>query len=93
MAKKKMTRDIPLPSSDGMFGGIKGRSLKAATPGIPTATIKTFRNIGDYDINYNSKKVPADRTGRAMGDFQMMIMLMKFLRVGGILVVADTKMT
>ena len=68
MAKKKMTRDVPLPSSDGMFGGIKGRSLKAATPGIPTATIKTFRNIDDYDINYNSKKVPADRTGRAMGD-------------------------
>jgi hypothetical protein len=33
MAKKKMTRDVPLPSSDGMFGGIKGRSLKAATPG------------------------------------------------------------
>jgi hypothetical protein len=69
MSKKKMTRDVPLPSSDGMFGGIKGRSLKAATPGIPTATIKTFRNIGDDKINYNSKKVPADRTGRAMGDF------------------------
>ena len=70
MAKKKQTRDVPLPSSDGMFGGIKGRSLKAATPGIPTATIKTFRSMGDDDINYNSKKVPADRTGRAMGDFR-----------------------
>ena len=70
MAKKKMTRDIPLPSSDGMFGGIKGRSLKAATPGVPTATINTFGSMGDDKINYNSKKVPADRTGRAMGDFR-----------------------
>jgi len=26
--------------------------------------------MGDDKINYNSKKVPADRTGRAMGDFR-----------------------
>ena len=30
MAKKKMTRDIPLPSSDGMFGGPKDpKKMKA----------------------------------------------------------------
>jgi hypothetical protein len=28
MAKKKQTRDVPLPSSDGMFGGPKGATLK-----------------------------------------------------------------
>jgi hypothetical protein len=45
MSKKKMTRDVPLPSSDGMFGGIKGRSLKAATPGVPTATIRDMARL------------------------------------------------
>ena len=62
MAKKKMTRDVPLPSSDGMFGGIKGRSLKAATPGVPTATI---RDMHGY-FESKDRKVLADQTGRAI---------------------------
>jgi hypothetical protein len=87
---EKNDKRCSIAGSDGMFGGIKGRSLKAATPGIPTATIKTFRNMGD-EINYNTKKfLRIELAGRWVIS-QMMIMLMKFLRVGRILVVADLK--
>jgi hypothetical protein len=92
MAKKKMTRDVPLPSSDGMFGGIKGRSLKAATPGSQQLLLKLFV-IWMITLISKGQKVLADRTGRAMGDFPNDDYAMKFLQVGGILVVADLKMT
>jgi hypothetical protein len=72
MKKNKFTRDVPLPSSDGLFPNIKGRSLKDATA-TPTSTIKNFAKIsndGD-DIVYKDRKVPTDRTGRAIGDFPL----------------------
>jgi hypothetical protein len=70
MKKNKFTRDVPLPSSDGLFPNVKGKSLSAATP---SSTIKNFAKISnDGDgIVYKDKKVPTDRTGRAIGDFPL----------------------
>jgi hypothetical protein len=68
MKKNKFTRDVPLPSSDGLFPNVKGKSLSAATP---SSTIKNFDKISNDRIVYKDKKVPTDRTGRAIGDFPL----------------------
>jgi hypothetical protein len=68
MKKNKFTRDVPLPSSDGLFPNVKGKVLSAATP---SSTIKNFASIKRDAIVYKDKKVPTDRTGRAIGDFPL----------------------
>jgi hypothetical protein len=68
MKKNKFTRDVPLPSSDGLFPNVKGKALSAATP---SSTIKNFDKISNDRIVYKDKKVPTDRTGRAIGDFPL----------------------
>jgi hypothetical protein len=46
MAKKKQTRDVPLPSSDGMFGG-PGDPKKKYTASDSASYIKTYeRAVG-----------------------------------------------
>ena len=48
MAKKKQTRDVPLPSSDGMFGG-PGDPKKKYTASDSASYIKTYeRGVGLY---------------------------------------------
>jgi|SRR5210317_2427684 len=49
MAKKKMTRDVPLPSSDGMFGGPGDPKKKFSYPRKYTAkdSVNYMRQVGD----------------------------------------------
>jgi len=49
MAKKKQTRDVPLPSSDGMFGGPGDPKKKTSYPRQYTAkdSANYMKQIGD----------------------------------------------
>jgi hypothetical protein len=66
MAKKKMTRDVPLPSSDGMFGG-PGDPKKKYTASDSASYIKTYErrvNIdkkADYILDNPSGNIAKDR--------------------------------
>lgn len=61
--KKKMTRDIPLPSSDGLFGDLKGRSLKSAMQ-PKSAVIQTTKMGDDAFLTRKAKATGMD--GRAI---------------------------
>jgi hypothetical protein len=71
MAKKKMTRDVPLPSSDGMFGGPGDPKKKTSYPRQYTAkdSVNYMNQIGDISQyerhikkagNYKSKNPNAN---------------------------------
>jgi hypothetical protein len=55
MAKKKMTRDIPLPSSDGMFGG----------PGDPKKKY-TASDSANYMGTYNRQQASFKKAYESM---------------------------
>jgi hypothetical protein len=58
MKKNKFTRDVPLPSSDGLFPDIKGRSLKDATA-MPKHFVTTKLDVTDnfYNGKFTGSKV------------------------------------
>ena len=58
MKKNKFTRDIPLPSSDGLFPNIKGRALKDATA-MPKHFVTTKLDVTDnfYNGKFTGSKI------------------------------------
>ena len=66
MKKNKFTRDVPLPSSDGLFPNIKGRALKDAMK-PKSAMIETSKIVDDVFL---TKKANATGMGgRAIEDW------------------------
>ena len=76
MAKKKMTRDVPLPSSDGMFGG-PGDPKKKYTASDSANYMKDFgvqRKLNAKTkeiVNRKSSNIAKDRKDYATNRQQM----------------------